>query len=224
MQRILAGLLVLGVSGAAFATPVTGQSVIYRYDSTHSYAATVAHANGDGTADLVIYNWYPYNFGFGLSSLYGAPATYLQGVTEGTTDNRWTANPDVLSQADIDDAVVDLLEQPGAPVSAGLTLGGAGVQFSATRATRLNVRITTSLSSTLLGPQSYTVELRCDSGSTPTTVVDDVIGGLSGVVATVDQPAKLSALVPAGHYCRVVTAAASANATPSLTASTKQTL
>ena len=44
------------------------------------------------------------------------------------------------------------------------------------------------------------------------------------VVATTDQPAKLSALVPAGHYCRAVTSAASANATPNLVASTKQVL
>lgn len=98
MRTILIALALLAVPTSARATtPVVGQSVIYRFDSTHSYAAIVAAVEMDGSADLVMLNAYTlgYAFGFGASSRYDWPATHLPGVIEGTTDNRWSVNPNI---------------------------------------------------------------------------------------------------------------------------------
>lgn len=93
---MLAGLAVIALAGVSSAsTPVVGQSVIYRYDSTHSYAATVALIEGDGSCDLVVYAWYPYSFPFGPNSQAAYATTYVQSVVEGTSDNRWTVNPNI---------------------------------------------------------------------------------------------------------------------------------
>lgn len=101
MQHIVSSLIlaVLTVVAAPSwaTTPVVGQSVIYRADSTHSYAAIVTYVEGDGEADLVVLNAYSlgYSFGFGLGGRYDWPATYLAAVTEGSGDNRWQVNPSI---------------------------------------------------------------------------------------------------------------------------------
>lgn len=118
------------------------------------------------------------------------------------------------------------LVQPIAPATAGLSLGGVGVQLSATRAVLLTVRGTASMTSTLAGGQAFGVELRCDSGSTPTTVVDDASGALSqtlgiSVTLTAQQPWKLVTIARPGDFCRVVSGG---TATVSLSGSSKQAL
>lgn len=115
MKLLVSFLTVVALSGSALASPVNGQSVIYRYDSTHSYPSIVAKANGDGTADLVIFNWGAYSFGFGAASWYAWPSTYLASVTEGSGDNRWSVNPNIgLGEQGIQGAT-------GATGSAGAT-------------------------------------------------------------------------------------------------------
>jgi hypothetical protein len=96
MKSVLLTCLLLAVlTSTALAAPVVGQSVIYRKDSTHSFAAIVTYVHGDSTADLAILNGDSYSFGFGPSSWYTWPATYLDGVTEGSGDNRWAVNPNI---------------------------------------------------------------------------------------------------------------------------------
>lgn len=119
------------------------------------------------------------------------------------------------------------LALPPAPASGGMSLGGSGVQLSATRPVLLTIRGSATMTSTLAGGQAYTVELRCDSGATPTTVVDDAGGSINqqvglSVTLTEIQPWKLVTMARAGDKCRVVQAAGAA--TLSLTGSSAQPL
>lgn len=94
----LAVVILCSLAAPAWATtPVVGQSVIYRADSTHSYAAIVTYVWGDGEADLVMLNAHSlgYSFNFGLTSRYDWPVTYLADVVEGSGDNRWQVNPSI---------------------------------------------------------------------------------------------------------------------------------
>ena len=204
---------------------MVGQVVLLKTSSTRTTPALVTHVNSGDNINLVaaIDNSSDWPDPVNVPSSH--PTWLYESVDKGTGVGEWQdATVPVAVTDAISTAADGRLANAGAPTSAGLTLGGSGVQLSSTRPTRLNARLTASMTSTLLGPQNYTVELRCDSGSTPTTVVDDASGALSGVAATTDQPAKLSVLVPAGHYCRIVTSAASANATVTLVAATKQVL
>lgn len=65
LRPILIFALLCALPALSQATPVVGQSVIYRKDSTHSFAAVVTYVHGDSTADLVILNGDAYSFGFG---------------------------------------------------------------------------------------------------------------------------------------------------------------
>lgn len=76
---------------------------------------------------------------------------------------------------------------------------------STTRPTRVNVYTQVALTSTLLTAQSATVELRADSGSTPTTVVGGPLtASLGGLAATTTVPMAFTYDVPVGHYYSVV--------------------
>ena len=226
MRKIILTLCILAtLTATSFASPAVGEVVVIRTSSTRYAPALVTKVVSGDTVNLVAVIDSTADWPDPVNMDYMHPAWLYTSVDKGTDVGEWQESTIPAPVTDAIEVEVDgRLANPGAPVSAGLTLDGAGVQFSATRPVRLNVRLTASMTSTLLGPQSYTAELRCDSGSTPTTVVDAATGGLSGVVATTDQPVKLSALVPTGHYCRAVTAAASANTTLTLTASTKQVL
>lgn len=115
------------------------------------------------------------------------------------------------------------LALPTAPSSAGLTLGGAGVQLSATRPVQLVVRGTATMASLLGSTVAFTVELRCDSGSTPTAVVDSDAGSFADTVAATSVvPWKLVTMAREDDYCRVVQSAGAA--TLALTGSSKQPL
>lgn len=163
------------------------------------------------------------------------PTLWFEEVTRGTGLHQWreaevpgtieeaitAATAAYATEVYVDNAAATRMSVPGGSSSAGLTLNGAGVQLSATRPCWLVVRGTASMASTLLNGQSYTVELRVDSSSTPTTVVDDDQGSLSGVLATDVDGWKLCAFVPAGHYARVV---GSGTATLALTGDRKWVL
>lgn len=71
MRTVL--ILICALAGVSQAAPVVGQSVIYRKDSTHSFAAVVTYVHGDATADLAVLNGDAYSFGFGPSSWYTWP-------------------------------------------------------------------------------------------------------------------------------------------------------
>lgn len=76
---------------------------------------------------------------------------------------------------------------------------------STTRPTRVNVYTQVALTSTLLTAQSATLEMRADSGSTPTTVVGGPLtASLGGLAATTTVPMTFTYDVPVGHYYSVV--------------------
>ncbi len=212
----LACLVLLGLAGVAAASPVVGQSVIYRYDSTHSYAATVAHVESDGGADLILYSWINTAFGFGPSSYYSLPTTWAASVVEGSGDNRWSVNPDIgLGETGPTGATGSVgATGPGALVTASstptLALNGSAVQFDASHDTEYvaSVKIATTLS--LSGGAAGHVDLVCDASATPTTIVETVSGESTGTL-TVGLNLVTSATqvlryrVPAGHRCKLTT-------------------
>jgi hypothetical protein len=97
MRKLLALSLLL-ISARAAADPVIGQPVLYRYDSTHIYPAVVAKDNGDGSWNLVVFSKGNTAFPFGPNSQADYGTTWVLGVVEGTTDNRWAVNPNVGAQ------------------------------------------------------------------------------------------------------------------------------
>lgn len=91
--------------------------------------------------------------------------------------------------------------------SSQLSLGLDSVrQPSATRPTRIDVSGAFNLTSTLLGAQTASVELRSDSSNPPTTVRGKQRGALSGVAASSTLPWSFGYSVPAGHYYKLVSA------------------
>lgn len=152
----------------------------------------------------------------------GAIATATSGLA--STSYVGSAVAGLASESYVDGLGPSYLALPPAPSSAGLTLGGSGVQLSSTRPVHVVVRGTASMTSTLGSVQGYTVELRCDANTTPTAVVDDATGSLTlNVGSGIDvQPWKLVALARAGDKCRVVQSAGAATLT--LTGSPMQAL
>jgi len=87
-------------------------------------------------------------------------------------------------------------------------------QPSATRPTRVTVYATVALTSTLLTPQSATVEMRADSSSSPTTAVGGPLtASLGGIAATATVPMTFTYDVPAAHYYTVVQTAGAGTVT-----------
>lgn len=212
-KTLLTLCLLLAASSTALAAPVLGQSVIYRYDSTHSYGAIVSRVYLDGTADLVILAKYPWSFGFGNSSMYTWPSTYLEGVTEGTSDNRWAVNPDVSVEGPTGATGATGAAGstgPGALVTATSTpsfaLGGSAIQPDSTHDANLIFSLTISLPLSVLAGATGTVHLLCDSSSTPTTEVATLQRGNTGGLLTTDTATlALTYRVPAAHYCKLTT-------------------
>lgn len=207
---ILSVLVILSLSASALAsTPVVGQSVIYRHNSTHHYAAIVTGVWEDGTADLVMFNTYllGYSFGFGWSSRYDWPATYLEGVTEGTTDNRWAVNPNIGLGATGATGPGALVTGQSTP---SLTLNGSAAVIDSTHDAELTVTVTVANSITIAGGTAGHVDLVCDSSSTPTTVVETVSAASTGTVVVgitlnTSNTLVLRWRVAAGHSCKLAT-------------------
>lgn len=81
---------------SANATPVFGQPVIYRADSTHEYACTIGKIVDPNPAtqevNLVCTSWVDTNW---WDTTSGSITTHsIAGVYHGNTDNRWRENPD----------------------------------------------------------------------------------------------------------------------------------
>lgn len=221
----LVGLVLVGLVGAAAASPVIGQSVIYRYDSTHSYAATVAYIESDGSADLTVYSWATTAFGFGPSSFFGLPATWAVGVVEGTSDNRWSVNSSIGVGATGPTGATGSVGATGSTGSTGavgpgalvtssstptLALNGSAVQFDTSHDTEYtaSVKIATTLS--LSGGSAGHVDLVCDASTTPTTIVETVSSESTGTLTIGLNLASSNTLVlryrvPAAHRCKLTT-------------------
>lgn len=218
----LAGLVLVGLVGAAAASPVVGQSVIYRYDSTHSYAATVAFLESDGSADLTVYSWATTAFGFGPSSFFSLPATWAVGVVEGSGDNRWSVNPNIGLGATGATGPAGAAGSTGSTGATGsgalvtssstptLALNGSAVQFDSTHDTEYvaSVKISTTLS--LSGGSAGHVDLVCDASTTPTTIVETVSSESTGTLTIGLNLASSNTLVlryrvPAAHRCKLTT-------------------
>jgi len=82
----------------------------------------------------------------------------------------------------------------------------AARQPSSTRPTRVTATGSMSLTSTLLGSQTVSVDLLSDASNPPTTRRGRQPAGLSGVAASATMPWTLTYDVPAGHYYKLVTA------------------
>lgn len=87
-------LVIIGLAGTAQATtPVLGESVVYRLDSTHSYVGIISFLHGDGTQTITILRS-DGDYIAGPNSQY-AFATMAVRTIEGSGDNRWQVNPDI---------------------------------------------------------------------------------------------------------------------------------
>ncbi len=239
--------LALAAPGIASATtPVAGQSVIYRYDSTHSYVAIVVFVVGAGEADLVILNAASlgYTFNFGPSSRYDWPATYLADVTEGSGDNRWQVNPNIGLGATGPAGSTGATGATGSTGSIGatgpgalvtgsstptLTLNGSAVQFDTAHDTEYmaNVKIITTLS--LTGGTAGHVDLVCDASNPPTTTVETAsvenTGTLTvGLALQTSNSMVLRWRVPAGQRCKLTTTNDTGTPTFSIVRQSLQTL
>lgn len=184
------------VAPARASTPVVGQSVIYHADSTHDYAAVVTGVWGAGEADLVVLASYlqGYSFGFGLSSRYDWPATYLADVIEGSGSNRWALNPGIGLGATGATGAAGATGSAGATGATGpgalvtsttagsLTIGGAAAQLDATHDVEYSATIKISATLTLTAGAAGHVDLICDSSSSPTTIRDTAQLELTGTL------------------------------------------
>lgn len=241
--------VVLAFASVAAAAPAVGDLVKLRIANSQFVLAVVGRVVSGTTVDLVAFTdgttWQdtgtPSNF---------ATLPYYS-VTPGTSVGQYqttTIIADIIAAAGyatqsyadsaaaaataglatetyVDAAGAGYLALPPAPSSGGMTLGGSGVQLSATRPVLLTVRGTATMVSTLGAGQAFTVELRCDANATPTTVVDDQAGSYTdalGVVTTSVVPWKLVTMARAGDRCRVVQSAGTA--TLALTGSSAQAL
>lgn len=202
MKRIIPLVLALlfGLGGAA-AAGVIGQSVIYRYDSTHSYAAIISRDYGDGSYVLVVLDpdGYLYGFPFGANSQAYLGVIVVDGIPQDesqTSDNRWHLNTAVPR------AVVTATSTPT------LTIGGSAVQLDATHDVNYTAVVKISATLSLSGGQAGHIDLVCDSSATPTTIVEthsvENTGTLTvGLSVVHSVTGNLRWRVPAGQYCKL---------------------
>lgn len=150
----------------------------------------------------------------------------LADVPEPVTDAIDAATAGLATTGYVDTAVAGLASTSyvdtavaGVDLAGRTAVAGAGVsqlalgldaarQPSLTRPTRVTATGTIALTSTLITPQSATVELASDSATTPTTVRGSAPATLSGVVASLTLPWSLTYDVPAGHYYLLATSGA----------------
>lgn len=202
MRILLVILILLSPALASATTPAVGQSVLYRYDSTHSYVATVSAIEGDGSADLVVYT-FGSAFVFGLSSQYAFATTYVGGVVEGTTDNRWAVNPSIGLGATGPAGAGSVVTSTS--TASLLTLNGSATACDATHDCEYaaSVKITTTLS--LTGGSAGHVDLIC-GGVTVETVSGENTGTLTiGLALQTSATQLLAHRIPAGVTCRLAT-------------------
>lgn len=193
---LLALALLLATATRVVAAPELGDQVIYHVNELEDRTAVVTGIVSGTTVDLVAFSD---GDDYGDGNPGSQPAAIYRNVTPGVSSQQYSTGTSVSDLV----ASLGYLQPPSGVSSSGLTLGGSGVQLSALRPVLLTVRGTASVSAT----QSFAIELRCDSGTTPTAVVDDATGSLGvtlGLAAV--MPWKLVGMVHAGDYCRVVQA------------------
>lgn len=235
--------IILGLSTTALASGVVGQSVIYRYDSTHHYPALITHDYGDGSYTLVVLDPDDYmtNWTFGPNSQAAFAAIAIAGVYQDesdATDNRWKANSSIGVGATGPQGNMGSTGATGAPGSGGsvgatgpgalvtgsstpsLTLNGSAAQFDSTHDTlyRATVKITGSI--TLTTGAAGHIDLICDVNASPTVVVDTAQLELTGTLVVganlvSSHTQSLTWRVPAGHRCKL--ASANDTGTPTFT-------
>lgn len=235
--------IILGLSTTAHASGVVGQSVIYRYDSTHHYPALITHDYGDGSYTLVVLDPDDYmtNWTFGPNSQAAFAAIAIAGVYQDesdVTDNRWKANSSIGVGATGPQGNMGSTGATGAPGSGGsvgatgpgalvtgsstpsLTLNGSAAQFDSTHDTEYIATVKISTSISLTGGQAGHVDLVCDANTSPTTVVEtasqESAGALTvGLSLVTSSTHVLRWRVPAGHRCKL--ASANDTGTPTFT-------
>ena len=195
-----------------------GQRVAYRTSSTRTVPALVTHVVSGDQVNLVglvdINSDWPTGEG-----VPGHPCNLFTSVNKGTGVGEWQecdVEPGTTSYVDstvtelasttyVDSGDAGRCAVPGAGSAVSSPALSTPRRPSTTRPTRVTVYGTIALTSTLLAPQSATVELQADSSSTPTTTVGGPLSAsLSGVAASMTVPFTLTYDVPAGHYYQVV--------------------
>lgn len=222
-----------GTTWQDYSSPASISSFVYnavalgtsvgQYQAT-TIVADAAAAGGAATQSYVTSAISTATSGLASTSYVGsavaglASVSYVDAAVSGGTAG-------LASESYVDGLGPTYLKLPAAPAGAGLTLNGAGTLLSSTRPVHVVVRGTASMVSTLGTGQAFTVDLRCDSNTTPTAVVDDQSGSYTdalGVTTNVTVPFKLVSIARAGDRCRVVQSAGAA--TLSVTGSSAQTL
>lgn len=211
MKRAMLVLCLIS-STVAFADPVVGQGVIFRYDSSHIYPAVVTKVLHDNVVNLVALSsmesvWYTNGPDGSV-----VPALAFGSVDmAANTDYRWVVNPNVPVEGPQGPTGA---AGPGSNVSAtstpSLALNGSAVQFDSTHDTNYMAVFSISGSITLTGGFDGVVNLLCDTNTTPTTLLAQVghFGGgtvVAGVALTSGGYYTMSARVPAGNRCRLTT-------------------
>jgi hypothetical protein len=207
--------------GAAMADGVVGQSVLYRYNSSHTYPAILTADNGDTTWHLVALDTDGYATGFpmGAGSQAGYATIAVDSAAEddtGTNDNRWRPNPSIgLGEQGPTGATgatgstgATGATGPGALVSSSGTtsfsLNGSAIQLDATHDVELTMSISFSLPLSLVAGATGTVHLFCDSSSNPATEVETVSRGNAGGLLTTDTSTlPVVYRVKAADFCKV---------------------
>lgn len=191
--------------------------------TTAAIAAAVADALTDYSTDDDIATAVSAALATVSSNLASAVSTAASNLASSVT----TINADVAEIAASLAALAAVVEAIPVDDDSGLTAvaaagsahSGLGLnavrQPSSTRPTRVTAAGSMTLTSTLLGAQTASVDLLSDSSNPPTTRRGRQPAGVSGVAATVTMPWALSYDVPAGHYYKLVPAA-SANASVAL--------
>jgi hypothetical protein len=192
------------------ATP--GQQAVYRLASSRYMQAVVTKIVSGSTVELVV-------LGDGVAWGDGDPASLgakvYTSIPQGSDVGEWlpgtivddtvtAAVAGLASGTYVDAEVAGACAVPGAGAPISLALSTPR-QPSATRPTQLTVYGTMELASTVLTPQSATVELQSSASSTPTAVVGGPLtASLSGVLATQMSPWTVTYIVPPAHYYQVV--------------------
>jgi hypothetical protein len=197
--------------------------VIYHYDGSHDYPAVITHTypSDSDACSLVIFSWVTSSFPMGQSSLYSAPATFLDGVYAGSGSNRWEVNPAGAGPTGATGAAGSTgatgatgATGPGALVTSSSTpsfaLNGSAIQLDTSHDTELYLVVKIDAALTISGGAGGTVHLLCDSSSTPATEVATAAvsntGTLTiGLALTVSETIPIMFRVPAAHFCKATT-------------------
>lgn len=193
----------------AHADPYIGQPCIYKYNSSYEYNCVVAFVTDpDPPAEVVLIafsngsTWYN-------SIAASVPAQVLVAVVEGSSDNRWRANPDIPAPG-IERSLVT------SQSTTSFSINGASAQLDTSRDVELTISVKIDLSITLLAGAGGTVRLFCDASSDPSTEVAVVAfaHGL-GLNTTLSSTQVLRWRAAKNHYCKVT--ATNDVATPTFT-------